>query len=111
MTVLQQRAAVGAERAKKMTRPGGQPGGSGAAQGWMRRPCRTQDPRSVSRSSVIAGADAADVIAVSVELANPAAAAIAAIVITVVARSDRAADHGGSDETGADAPAKAETMG
>jgi hypothetical protein len=46
-------AAVGDSRAtgdragegQKLTRPGGQPGGSGAAQGWMRRPCRTQDPQ------------------------------------------------------------------
>jgi hypothetical protein len=57
---------------KKLTRPGGQPGGSGAARGWMRRPCRTRIHKPFSRSSVIAGADAADVVAVGVELANPA---------------------------------------
>ena len=31
---------------QKVTRPGGQPGGSGCDTGWMRRPCRTRNPRS-----------------------------------------------------------------
>src|SRR5882672_2395795 len=91
---------------KKVTRPGRRPGGSGTARGWMRRPCRTQDPqserfrakrmpvrvkktrqtknqlsRSSNRSVVIAGANGADVVAVSIELANEGAAAIAAITI------------------------------
>src|SRR3954452_14475991 len=39
--------------------------------------------------SVIAGAHAADVVAVSVELANKAAAAIAVLVVTVIAGGDR----------------------
>src|SRR6266704_2898 len=74
----------------------------------MRRPCRTQDPRlSVFSRSVVAGANPADEIAVGVELTNPAAAAIAAIVVAVIAGGDRAADHGGADETGSDAPAEA----
>src|SRR5438128_9567882 len=39
---------------KKLTRPGGQPGGSGSARGWMRRPCRTQiHDRSVFERSGI----------------------------------------------------------
>src|SRR4030081_1919410 len=65
----------------------------------------------LSRSSlVVAGTNAAHVVAVGVELANPAAAAIAAIVVAVV-RSDRAADYGGADETGPDTPAEAGTPG
>ena len=52
------------------------------------------------RSSVIAGANAAHVVAIGIELTNPAAAAIAVIVVAVVAGGDRAADHGGADETG-----------
>jgi hypothetical protein len=60
-----------------------------------------------SRSSVVVAAtNAAHVVAVSIELANPAAAAIAAMVVAVV-RSDRAADYGGADETGPDTPAEA----
>jgi hypothetical protein len=94
--------------------PGGQPGGSGTTRGWMRRPCRTQNPRSrrLERKalfqpvSVIAGADAAHVTAVGVELANPAAAAIAVVVVAIVS-GDRAADHGGADEAGSNAPAEA----
>src|SRR5882757_7731528 len=64
--------------------------------------------RRSDQSSVIAGADAAHVVAVSVELANPAAAAIAVSVVAVVAGGDRAADHGGADDAGSNAPAKAE---
>src|ERR1700704_7050341 len=65
----------------------------------------------LSRSSVVVAAtNAAHVVAVTVELANPAAAAIAAMVVAVV-RSDRAADYGGADETGPDTPAEARTSG
>src|SRR5882757_3528050 len=64
--------------------------------------------RRSNHSSVIAGADAAHVVAVSVELANPAAAAIAVSIVTVVAGGDRAADHGGADDAGSNAPAEAE---
>ncbi len=60
----------------------------------------------LSRSSVVAGAHVADVVAVGVELANPAAAAIAVIIVAVV-RSDRAADHGGANDACSDAPADA----
>src|SRR3954462_8027616 len=75
----------------------------------MRRPCRTQIHFSRSdQPSVIAGADAAHVVAVSVELANPAAAAIAVSIVAVVAGGDRAADDGGADDAGSNAPAKAE---
>src|SRR3984957_8994934 len=95
---------------KKVDPPGGTTGRVGCGTGWMRRPCRTQDPRLLQPISV-AGANAADVVAVGVELANPAAAAIAVIVVAVVAGSDRAADHGGADETRDDAPAEAETVG
>src|SRR5450631_1952715 len=62
-----------------------------------------------SRPSV-AAAHAADVVAVGVELANPAAAAIAVIVVAII-RGDRAADHGGADQTGSDGPAGAERLG
>src|SRR5258708_17015587 len=68
---------------------------------------RVQRRLQFSRSSVvIAGADEADVIAISVELANPAAAAIAVGVVAVVG-SDRAADHGGAKKAGSDAPGEA----
>src|SRR5476649_980246 len=87
--------------------PGGTTGRVGCDTGWMRRPCRTQDPLISVGRSVTAGADAAHVVAVSVELANPAAAAIA-IVITVVAGGDRTADDGGADDAGSNAPAEAE---
>ena len=60
---------------------------------------KTRQNKNVSRSSVIAGANAADVVAISVELANPDAAAIAVVVIiSVVAGGDRAADNGGADK-------------
>src|SRR5258706_6603052 len=82
----------------------------------MRRPCRTQDPHQLSRSSnrsvVIAGANGADVVAVSIELANEGAAAIAAITIKrAIVRSDRGADDCGADQAGADAPAEAAASG
>src|ERR1700681_3375438 len=65
----------------------------------------------LSRSSVVvAGTNEAQVVAGGVELANPGAAAIAAIVRAVV-RSDRAADHGGADQACADTPAEAGTSG
>ncbi len=57
------------------------------------------------RASVVAGAHAADVVAMGVELANPVATAITTIMISVAGR-DRAADQGCADEAGADAPAK-----
>src|SRR3954462_5783178 len=77
----------------------------------MRRPCRTQIHFSRSdQPSVIAGADAAHVVAVSVELANPAAAAIAVAIVAVVAGGDRAADDGGADDAGSNAPAEAERV-
>src|SRR5947209_12248920 len=62
------------------------------------------------RSSVIAGADAAHVVAVGIELAHPAAAAIAVSIISVVAGGDRAADDGGADDAGSNAPAMAERL-
>src|SRR3954453_2422353 len=62
------------------------------------------------RSSVIAGADAAHVVAVGIELAHPAATAIAVPIISVVAGGDRAADDGGADDAGSNAPAKAERL-
>src|SRR5437879_3644251 len=87
----------------------------------MRRPCWTEihDRGVFERSgrplkqkpgqpkkSVTAGADAADVIAESVELANPAAAAIAVVIVTVVAGGDGGADNRGADEAGSNAPAE-----
>ena len=61
-----------------MTRPGGQPGGSLGRCGVDEAPRRTQlELRSV------AATDTTDVVAVGVELANPAAAAIAVIVVGV----------------------------
>src|SRR5712672_3576644 len=63
--------------------------------------------RRSDQSSVIAGADAAHVVAVSVELANPAAAAIAVAIGAVAAGGDRAADDGGADDAGSNAPAGA----
>src|SRR5882672_3144465 len=92
----------------------------------MKRPCRTGDPRSMAFSGgsplwktrqikimsiddeSVAAARAADVVAEGVELANPAAALIAVIVIGVAGR-DRAAD-GGAEQSGADAPAMVEAM-
>jgi hypothetical protein len=61
---------------------------------------------SQPQKSVTAGPDAADVIAESVELANPAAAAIAVVVVTVVAGGDGGADNRGADEAGSNAPAE-----
>jgi hypothetical protein len=78
----------------------------------LREACRALDAGSISlsRSSVVAGANAAHVIAVGVELANPAAAAIAVIIVTVViitvVGGDGAADDRGADEAGSDAPAR-----
>src|SRR5258708_6025209 len=99
---------------KKSDPPGGTTGQVGYGTGWMRRPCRTQDPHQLSRSSnrsvVVAGANGADVVAVNIELANEAAAAIAAIVRAIV-RSDRGADDCGADQACADAPAEAAASG
>jgi hypothetical protein len=58
-----------------------------------------------SRSLVVAGAHATHEVAVGIELANPAAAAITAIVVAI-GRGDRAADHGGANETCAYAPSQ-----
>src|SRR6266567_3012841 len=69
---------------------------------------QTRSPRR--NSVVIAGAHAADEIAVSVELADPAAAAVAVIVVPVIG-GDRAADDRGTDEAGAHAPAPTERLG
>src|SRR5258708_27924936 len=97
---------------KKSDPPGGTTGQVGYGTGWMRRPCRTQDPHQLSRSSnrsvVIAGANGADVVAVNIELANEGAAAIAAIIRAIV-RSDRGADDCRADQAGADAPAEPPT--
>src|ERR1700710_1626127 len=88
---------------KKVDPPGGTTGRVGCGTGWMRRPCRTQYPRSeclayegalVQSISVIAGT-------------NEAAAAVAVVGVTVVGSSDRGADDGGANEAGSDAPAKA----
>src|SRR5260370_843202 len=96
---------------KKGDPPGGTSGRVGCGTGWMRRPCRTQDPRSarfqaracpgldpgetavagrkrvkakpIGRSSVTAVTHAADKVAVSVELSNPDAAAIATVVVVI----------------------------
>ena len=62
--------------------------------------------KMLDRSSVIAAAHAADVIAVSVELANPAAVAITVVIISVAAGGDGAADNGCTDKAGADTKAK-----
>ena len=61
--------------------------------------------------SVTAGTHAADIVAVSVELADVAAAAIAVGVVAVIAGGDRAANDGGADEAGSNAPTPAETLG
>src|ERR1700731_2569302 len=82
------------------------PFSSGRPADWI----RVDAGSLLSRSSVVAATKAADVVAVGIELANPAAAAIAVIVIAIV-RSDRAADHGGADEACSDAPAEAGTLG
>ena len=124
--------------ARKGDPPGGTTGRVGCGTGWMRRPCRTQIHErkhfQSKRSSVCslenasqtetklsrsifsisistAGTHAAHVVAVSVELADPAAAAIAVVVVAVVAGGDRAADNRGADETGSNAPAPAERLG
>ena len=60
-------------------------------------------PIIIIRRSEVAGTKAAEVIAVIVVLANPAAAANA---ISVVAGGDRSADDRGADEAGSDTPAK-----
>ena len=53
VTGVQQRLLSGQAKrsSKRLTRPEGQPGGSGYDTGWMRRPCRTQDPRSIAFSA------------------------------------------------------------
>src|SRR5882757_9398645 len=111
-----------------MTRPVGErPGGSGTTRGWMRRPCRTQDPRSIAFSGEaasqqdnasdqimpiddgsVAAANAADIVAEGVEPANPAAAAIAVIIGIGIAGGDRGADDGGAEQARADAKAVVE---
>jgi len=60
----------------------------------------------------VAAADSADVVAIGVELAHPAAVAVAVIRIGI-AGGDCAPDHGGADKAGTDAPAPAgvEAMG
>ena len=104
-----------------MTRPGGRPGRVGYDTGWMRRPCRTQDPRSeafpsevgsreetasdLKRCRSVAGVHAAHVVAIGIELANPTATAIA--IRIRIAGSDRGTDDGGADEAGSDGPAGA----
>ena len=60
--------------------------------------------KSAEEKSVSAGPDAADVIAEGVELANPAAAAIAVVVVAGAGSSDRGADDGCANEAGADTP-------
>src|SRR3984885_2797823 len=90
-----------------MNPPGGTTGRVGYDTGWMRRPCRTRDPRSGDEPSiVIAGTYAAEIVAIGIELADPAAAAIA-VIIVAVAGGDRTADHGGAEETRSEAPAEA----
>src|SRR5829696_5431659 len=71
---------------------------------WSEKPLLKQQP-SQPQKSVTAGTHAAHVIAVSVELANPAAAAIA-VVVTIAAGGDGGADDGGANEAGSDAPAE-----
>src|SRR5258706_15211257 len=84
---------------KKVDPPGGTTGRVGCGTGWMRRPCRTQIHRNQTQLiSVTAGTHAADVVAVRVELANEAAAAIAVVVVTVVAGGDRASDNRSTNE-------------
>jgi hypothetical protein len=94
-------AAGGGSVGKKVDPPGGTSGRVASSTGWMRRPCWTQihekrlwglkwfawketllkqQPSQPSKS-VSAGPNAADVIAVGVELANPAATAIAVVVV------------------------------
>jgi hypothetical protein len=72
---------------------------------WPEKTLLKQQP-SQPQKSVTAGAHAAHVIAVSVELANPAAAAIAVMVVTVVAGGDGGADNRGADEARSNAPAE-----
>src|SRR5882757_9494589 len=98
-----------ARNAKRTTRPGGQPGGSHAVRGWMKRSCWSEN-RSFGQS-VIAGADPADIVAVSVELAHPAAATIAVIVVAGLVGGDGAANHRRADHAGGDAEAQAKTLG
>jgi hypothetical protein len=71
---------------------------------WSEKPLLKQQP-SQPKKSVTAGTHAAHVIAVSVELANPAAAAIA-VIVTIAAGGDGGADDGGANEAGSDAPAE-----
>jgi len=71
---------------------------------WSEKPLLKQQP-SQPQKSVTAGTHAAHVIAVSVELANPAAAAIA-VVVTIAAGGDGGADNRGANEAGSDAPAE-----
>src|SRR6516162_5920733 len=108
-----------------MTSPDETAGLVGRDTGWMRRLCRTQDPRServlskarrlagAARLSLprmsVAGAGRAEVIAVGIEMANEAAAAIA-VVIAVIG-GDRAADDCGADNAGSDTPAQTKWSG
>src|SRR5688572_27011574 len=69
----------------------------------LKRTLLKQKP-SQPKKSVTAGTDAADVIAESVELANPAAAAMAVVVIAGARSCDRGADDGGANEAGSDTP-------
>src|SRR5882672_5467797 len=129
MTVLQQSVVRSIGPAKKVDPPGGTTGRVGCGTGVdeapvpdanprsERFPTRRGHPRKQTRQikttqpiSVIAGTHAAHVVAVGVELANVAAAAIA-VVVAVVAGGDGAADNRGTDETGANAPAPADRLG
>src|SRR4029078_1017815 len=101
----------GGGQAKKVDPPGGQPGGSGAARDEGPLPDANPRDNQAQSISVTAGTHAADVIAVGVELANEAAAAIAVVIVTVVAGADRASDDRSTHEAGANAPTPADRLG
>src|SRR6266852_1437430 len=81
--------------AKKVDPPGGTTGRVGCGTGVDEAPVPDAESTTNSgRSSVAAGTHAAHVVAVSVELANPAAAAIAVVIVAVIAGGDCGADDG-----------------
>src|SRR3954453_21583561 len=71
---------------------------------------QTRQIKTTQPSSVIAGAHAAHVVAVGVELANVAAAAIA-VVVAVIAGGDGAPHNRRTDGPGANAPPPADRLG
>src|SRR5256885_2954223 len=100
--------AGGQKTAQKRTRPDGEPSGRACetdARGRRGRARRSQPWRLVGA----ADPGVADIVAVGVVLALPAAAAIAAIVVAAVDRlgvgvGDRTGHDGATDHTGGNAP-------